>query len=416
MPKKKKKNKNAQQKAMYVAHTNRQTAHFVKKLNDVAEALGAGHIIRGLPDAELRFLYTARFRPIRVESMPGVKWSPQVISSIQTMVNTYLNNEKMTFPGSDREFSLMDYFTIVLTLNHWLRAMDRRTTPQRAMYIDAFKVLLDFCSGPDRPEYTMRIYTEMIGNCLSEPGKTCFYLKWVFISRQHPRPYAGEVLQLHAYKPDKKSIQFQRASRTIYRLHYIGDGGPRVLSMKAGLLNPGCPVPDMQLEVYFQNHALDRLRERIDCADFNVSYVEMCRSFLNPEVISQGELRGLVSFYLLGMKLGYFIVEAREGIVTIRTFLFLTNDGTPEGDKLRKHLGLAQEDKQYTGLDRLSTFLLSDIRKDQELCEVLHKTGCGVLLDADLQRMARAGKVQQTRSAASIRRYLMLDDEVRQVS
>lgn len=124
----------------------------------------------------------------------------------------------------------------------------------------------------------------------------------------------------------------------------------------------------------------------------------------------------MVSFYLLGMKLGYFIVEAREGIVTIRTFLFLTNDGTPEGDKLRKHLGLAQEDKQYTGLDRLSTFLLSDIRKDQELCEVLHKTGCGVLLDADLQRMARAGKVQQTRSAASIRRYLMLDDEVRQVS
>ncbi|WP_158991691.1 hypothetical protein [Mucilaginibacter sp. L196] len=42
----------------------------------------------------------------------------------------------------------------------------------------------------------------------------------------------------------------------------------------------------------------------------------------------------LLPLQIMGKKLGYIIVDVLEDKLIIRTFLFLTNDGTPEGRKL----------------------------------------------------------------------------------
>ena len=51
----------------------------------------------------------------------------------------------------------------------------------------------------------------------------------------------------------------------------------------------------------------------------------------------------LVEYYLYDVhKLGYLVVSPIEGFVLVRSFLFLTMDGTPEGRRVRKHMSEAK--------------------------------------------------------------------------
>jgi hypothetical protein len=46
------------------------------------------------------------------------------------------------------------------------------------------------------------------------------------------------------------------------------------------------------------------------------------------------------------------LTTLNEGKLVIRSFLFLTNDGTPEGWKLRALTGLAKRDKKYLEIEK----------------------------------------------------------------
>jgi len=56
-------------------------------------------------------------------------------------------------------------------------------------------------------------------------------------------------------------------------------------------------------------------------------------------------------------------------------------DGTPEGQRLRKRLSIRRHGIETMGLDKLESFLLSDLKEDSELVQILSDCGCGHLLD-----------------------------------
>ena len=85
------------------------------------------------------------------------------------------------------------------------------------------------------------------------------------------------------------------------------------------------------------------------------------------------------------------------------TFLFLTMDGTPEGQNLWEKLRLSKRDKQYTGLDRLSTYVLSDMKDDPELAAVFEDCGCAHLFSMTEEELTDR---QLRGSAADVRKYL----------
>jgi hypothetical protein len=115
----------------------------------------------------------------------------------------------------------------------------------------------------------------------------------------------------------------------------------------------------------------------------------------------------LVEFRICGDALGYFAVSLAHSKLVIRTFLFRTMDGTPEGKLLRQNLRLARSDKEYLGLDQLETFALSDIQNDPKLVALLEQCGCGHLL-----RIVRPGAVQEYLAgyARDFRKHLGLVD------
>jgi len=124
--------------------------------------------------------------------------------------------------------------------------------------------------------------------------------------------------------------------------------------------------------------------------------------------------RFLVEYRLGGHKFGYFVFKALDDMYVAKTFLFLTMDGTPEGQKLWEKLRLTKRDKQYTGLDKLGTFVLSDIKDDPELVAVFEECGCAHLFDMTEEELTDR---QLTGSAADVRKYLgdRLDRAVTQI-
>ncbi|MDZ7608589.1 MAG: hypothetical protein U5K79_24065 [Cyclobacteriaceae bacterium] len=68
-------------------------------------------------------------------------------------------------------------------------------------------------------------------------------------------------------------------------------------------------------------------------------------------------------------------------IILIRTFLFITNASTPEGQLLEKNTGLQKLDKKYLALDKCSTYVNSDIGKSEKVREIFISAGCQCLLD-----------------------------------
>jgi hypothetical protein len=47
------------------------------------------------------------------------------------------------------------------------------------------------------------------------------------------------------------------------------------------------------------------------------------------------------------VKIGYFVVEPVNDMLVIKTFLFITHNCTPEGDKLKELTGLGKSDISY---------------------------------------------------------------------
>ncbi|MBX9627641.1 MAG: hypothetical protein K2X82_27825 [Gemmataceae bacterium] len=89
----------------------------------------------------------------------------------------------------------------------------------------------------------------------------------------------------------------------------------------------------------------------------------------------------------------------------MRTFLFLTLDGTPEAAALLQHLRLGGADRRYLGLDDVRTFLNTDLGADPDLARAFAACGCGPLFEwaaCDEFREKAAGQ------ASAVRRYLGL--------
>jgi hypothetical protein len=69
------------------------------------------------------------------------------------------------------------------------------------------------------------------------------------------------------------------------------------------------------------------------------------------------------------------VFEVIHDLVLIRTFLFLTMQGTSESDLLREKLRLRRSDIEFNQLDDVYTFLFSDLARDPELALALENAG-----------------------------------------
>jgi hypothetical protein len=159
------------------------------------------------------------------------------------------------------------------------------------------------------------------------------------------------------------------------------DGEPRHLKWNPAKLGIG--NVDRDLPVFVGEHTLARLRERIPVIlDVALLHNVMCDSLRAPRLSpTEGADGFLVDAGPPARKLGYFVVEIHADFVFVRTFLFLTMQGTPEARCLRQKLGLSRKDIEYYKLDSFFTLACSDLGDDPALRQALAECGCDYLLD-----------------------------------
>ncbi|ETZ19240.1 hypothetical protein [Pedobacter sp. V48] len=134
--------------------------------------------------------------------------------------------------------------------------------------------------------------------------------------------------------------------------------------------------------VYIQRHGLRRLSERIGIVS-GVVHLALVDCFKKDEKIKFLRQGGssLVEFSLYEQKLGYLVCLVHEHMIVIRTFLFITNDGTPEGKKLSELTRVQLLDKQYLGIDTLAGFIKFRVAEDPILKGIFLEADCESLLD-----------------------------------
>jgi hypothetical protein len=179
-------------------------------------------------------------------------------------------------------------------------------------------------------------------------------------------------VSLPVFDGRRKAFPCERAETNI---------GPRPLTWNPAQLGIG--TDNRELPLFVSDHALTRLRERIPVAVpastlHNMMYDSLERPRLQPTERADGFL---VEAGQPAKKLGYFVVEVYADFVFVRTFLFLTMQGTPEARCLRRKLGLSRNDIEHFRLDHLFTLACSDLGDDQELRRALAECGCDYMLD-----------------------------------
>jgi len=252
---------------------------------------------------------------------------------------------------------------------------------------------------------------------LSHPESFIYSYTWkTEVSRSNP---VFEIT-LKRVKSDRRDITIGGKTRKVYRPEiYFKDGinivtnvyvdekdhrkkvhGNEALGKKA----LGKDTDDgMKFSLYLQAHALRRLEERVDT---------LPKRLLPTRIILLSEKAKLIFYkgtYLLryniyNIALGYFICEFIDDIVVAKTFLFISQGGTPEGDALSQKLSIERGGKQYLNLTKLSHFTGSDIRDDPTLLPILK--------ECKLDHLCRDFKKPSeglTESALYIRDMLQLD-------
>lgn len=158
--------------------------------------------------------------------------------------------------------------------------------------------------------------------------------------------------------------------------------------------------------VYIQHHALQRLEERLGILP-GVIHHAIYELFGDKELVYQNQgASSLVEFRLYGVKIGYLVCSLAEDKIVIRTFLFLTNDGTPEGKRLSELTKLELLDKAYLGIDTLEGFLSFNIAEDARLSALFTEAGCGGLLDLSEIKPYYVADVRE-RDTAKLLGYLL---------
>jgi hypothetical protein len=171
----------------------------------------------------------------------------------------------------------------------------------------------------------------------------------------------------------EKTFTIDKKPRPAYGIGMLSHGDLKWLSVE---------YKGKKMPVYIQRHTIDRLIQRTApiCGSNSSVYITICMSISKPTICYENDREFLIECRIHDKKVGYFACIVCDDSILITTFLFLTMDGTPEGEKLWGNLRLGRYDKEYLGLDSLKLFVTSDLRSDTEITGLLNECGCGHLL------------------------------------
>ena len=404
--KRKKKSGNQPQKVKQAQHKNQ----FLKRFRHMLTLVGCEELFPQISREEMDDFYMIHFRTIRVEPDKDLKASPRLVKFYNWFFNHFTKENRIELYEGGPEISLYDFLTTFYTFefyNEYIESEDfdkiKKINQRMRQFIDLEHLTEEVLSFLATIRFLASLYhSDLISGM--------YYFK----SDVH---ILGEVdqksyIKLLLYKEPVQvlSLKLNGAVRPVYRLGHPLGRCVTWLKIDAHTMKMTSVNCEKEWDIYIQGHALQRLNERLDNQDRYFIYIDLLLSLIIPKVSVKDDGQRLIEFRINGeYKIGYLVAEIVNDLVVIRTFLMLTHNNTPEGERLKAILNTTKTDTNYWALDRLSTFSASDMDKNKALKQKFIEAGCETLFNIDFSRDGISQK--SIEQAEAMVKYFGLDEE-----
>jgi hypothetical protein len=356
---------------------------FMGRIKYYFDLWGGENTCKLLPEREFDLIYAIRFTTPRLEPDPGLQINSKLLIDIKDTMIHFLDIRSVEIVKDKPGISLLQYHTVYLTIYYYVRILTD----------DNFKDAKQFRG---RFEYLINNHEQLNGKVVDLINSTMILLGAIF--SMPDKKYYWFKIDNHVCGHNKQSnYLIFRLFETNPVVHNFSVNDDRRPAFKLGFPYPNIGVnwfeikpPDdgvrkwmNSYEVYIQSHAIERLFERMDCIVTYHLLFELFFLLLNPVIIYE-KGRMLLTYFFGIHKGGYFVEDIVDGKLLLRTFLFLTNEGTPEARKLKEIAGLGKLDIKYWKIDKLKNFIESDIATHPEIKKIFIDAGCGDLFKFNL--------------------------------
>jgi hypothetical protein len=379
MPKKRKPNLYQQNKIASAQHKN----EFLAKTKYIINAATGKNTYELIPKTTLDILYEVKCLPLLIKADDKLKISKDLLKFLKGFIPYYLKQKKVQLYDTAVNITIHDYFSVYLSIYSCRNIINDKIIQNAGKIKEELKIFEDLDTMFNR---SLLILLEILNN-LSLINLD-FHKPMIYFDFDSKMASGGRVnlqceLIIKSINPEIAHLELNKECRPLIRIGFP-NGFDKIawISIKPSDLNVVNTFAQIPHDVYIQSHALNRMNERLDCIDhlMLMNFFQLSLTF-KPRMCFDIYKNMMLEFCLGGIKVGYMPFEIMDGKIVIKTFLFITASSTPEGAMLEKYSGLNKAEMKYLGIDKLSTFINSDIDKNKELQVFLRKTGCQNLID-----------------------------------
>jgi hypothetical protein len=355
---------------------------FIRKMKFVIDNICGKDIFPMLPKDFLDFGYKFRSTPFKFRADVFSNIPSNVVNSSKAVITKLIKDHSILLPPNQLKISLNDYYTVVMTIMILQKYIEENTFNNALIVKKAFMHFVNDQATYNNANLMLFDIFNIFNTNISDLRKTLYWNKHELIIADNIYSENENIISIFAVSPEKINVKVDGNSRPAIRVGWaIAYTGPVWISIKPSELGYKSPFAEIPLNVYIQTHALNRLVERIDCFKVGLVYLNLFLSMQNLKIAYDNKHNLLIEYYYFEYKAGYFRADIIDGIILIRTFLFITNNGTPEGQLLEKNTGIQKLDKDYLNIDKLSTLMNSDLGKNEEAQRIFINSGCKCLID-----------------------------------
>lgn len=376
----------------------REKKYFLEKLELICERMVGPGYFQLLPPRVLEMAYKYRYPGLKIIRSTQDISDEETLEYRKALVEILAALEVETHLGE--KISYKWYLRDILVFIHAIEFGVRGGVVSSSRLVNAFKPYFRNTEWYIENAAKTTAMVSLINHCMFD------FNKGFVVSRLDQMAFHNAQglnhIRLFRYRPPTISLRVNGFNRPLIKLgnydlekglHWVNVSPPSI-----GFSNPNLKP------VYVQQHMFHRFEERAGLpAGFGQHFLLEALADEKATYHVRRE-RILLECRAWGSRIGYFVISAYEHGFVVHTFLFLTNDSTPEGRRLVKLTQLERSDTRHLGIDRIDSFLKYDIAGDRKLKDIFLKAGCGSLLEYSEKVQTHVS--EPLKNAAFIHQYI----------
>lgn len=298
-------------------------------------------------DASFHSMYVTGY-----SNLPKIRMAKDVIADRGTRNDVFTKFEHMF---SDKTIKINDRLTVspkeVLSyffmIDCLVKSKEDSTDISELLLVEKYsEKITDFEALFDQAFDTITKTILAIGIVVTRMNSSLCWLE--YLEKEEGSINERDIIEVNEFISKKHRVIIDNHPRPVYPLCLaFANLGPVEISIPDEKIKLPGSINKKDIPVYVQNRLIHRLEERLDFIPLIISELSFYNSLHNPRFIYY---RGKIyAEYIIDstIKLGYILLEYLDGISLAKTFLLLSNNGTPEGDKLNEISGIKKFDHKY---------------------------------------------------------------------